>query len=304
MAVDVADWRSVVIYDAARATGLLDALPATLDETVQRTGLQRQAVRAVLDALTSYGIVVDAGDGRWTLGPAAPDESVAAQLSQHAMSIRRWSTGLEARLQGDKPPKTEPFRLRDWLASMALGAEQQAETIIGAIEQRLAAPDGTSLRALDLGGGHGRLAAALAGRGFEVVLADRPDVLAVVAEERWLDGTDVTTVALDFHESLPEGPFDVIVAAGVMHTMPSETASKLLRRLAATLSTGGLIVIRTTLRNTSGTNPLFAIQMLIASHGGDAHRLEDYDTWLKAADMTEPEVIDLETGSLLVSRRR
>lgn len=55
---EVADWRSVLLVDAAADAGLLGALPGTAADLVDRLGLDETAVRVVLDALAAGEFVV------------------------------------------------------------------------------------------------------------------------------------------------------------------------------------------------------------------------------------------------------
>lgn len=297
-----ADWRLVLIYDAARSTGLLDVLPATIEEAAGRAALQPVATRAVLEALTAGGITTMDEQGVVALGEHAPDADVAVQLHQHASAIRRWSSSIEPRLRGEEIARRGVFQLKEWLASMAVNASKQADRVAEAALSRVTVGEGP-LRALDLGGGHGRYAAALAARGATVIMQDRADVLEVVEREGWLAGTGVQTVAGDFHESLPDGPFDIVLAVGVMHTMAPHRAESLLARVAERMRPSGVLVIRTMLRNHGPASALFAIQMLVAGTGGDTHRLEDYQQWLSSAGLTAPTEVALDNGTMLISTK-
>jgi tellurite methyltransferase len=70
-----------------------------------------------------------------------------------------------------------------------------------------------SSRVLDVAGGAGRNAIWLAQQGFDVTLVDVSPVGIALAEKRAKDaGVTITTRVMDLEaESLPEGPWDVIV---------------------------------------------------------------------------------------------
>lgn len=297
----VADWRLVLVYDAARASGLLDALPATVEAAATACGLAPTAVRVVLDALIAAGIAGRHSDGTVVLTDRAPDADAAVQLQQHANAIRRWSGAIDARLRGEQDDAGGPFQLQPWLESMAVNAARHAEPI-AALALGCVTRTGPR-RGLDLGGGHGRYAAALAARGVAMTMQDRADVIAVVEAQGWLAGTGVTTVVGDFHETLPEGPFDIVLAVGIMHTMAPERAAALVRRVGQRMRPGAVLVIRTMLRNDGPASALFAVQMLISAHGGDTHRFEDYCAWLAAAGLTDPERHDVDNGTVLLSTK-
>ncbi|MDH4144613.1 MAG: class I SAM-dependent methyltransferase [Acidimicrobiia bacterium] len=298
----VADWRLVLVFDAARSAGVLDALPAEPAEIAERLALSHQGVRAVLDLLAEAG-VVRATAGRFERGERAPDAPAAARLAQQAAAIRRWAAAVEPGLRGEEAPKRirSPERIRDWLASMAIDAEVQAPLVADRLEA--AAGDLRGLRALDLGGGHGRYGVELAHRGATVVLQDRAEVLAVVRDAGWLDATGVETFPRDAHETLAAGPFDVVLAIGLLHTMPPGRVSTLLVRLAAVIRPGGHLLVRTRLRGDGARAAVFAVQMLAAGTGGDAHALDDYRRWLDDAGFGPPAVERLDGSALLIARR-
>ena len=301
----VADWRLVLVYDAARSTGLLEALPATPAAAAGRCGLAPVAARATLDALCAAGVLQADTDGVVAPGPHWPSAAADVQLHQHATTLRRWANSLEARLLGEELPDRGVFQLKEWLQSMAVHAASEsdavAEAALGALQPTRRADAGLS--ALDLGGGHGRYAAALAARGVHVVMQDRPDVVAVVEQEGWLTGTGVELVAGDFHQQLPDGPFDVVLAVGIMHTMGPQSAAALLARVGTWLRPGGVLLIRTMLRQGSPTASLFAVQMTVAGLGGDTHRLAAYQAWLDAAGLGAPQVTPAGNGSILLAMK-
>ncbi len=120
-------------------------------------------------------------------------------------------------------------------------------------------------RVLDAGCGTGRVAVELARRGFDVAGADNDASMLEVARRsagvRWYDAD---LAALD----LPER-FDLVVTAGnVVVFLAEGTEAEVLRRLAAHLVPGGLLV--------SGWRT-------------DRLAVEEYDRWARAAGL-EPVV--------------
>lgn len=101
-------------------------------------------------------------------------------------------------------------------------------------------------RILDAGCGPGRVSAALAERGHEVVGVDVDPVLIAAAEQdfagpTWFVG-DLAELDLPTHGIAAD--FDVIVAAGnVMTFLAPSTRQEVLRRLARHLGAGGRVVV-------------------------------------------------------------
>lgn len=99
-------------------------------------------------------------------------------------------------------------------------------------------------RALDVGGGQGRHALALAALGFEVTLLDAAAEglrqAAATAEGR---GLVLHVLQGDASRHAPEGPFRVIVASLFFHLPARRTALQVARRLGGALAPGGLLYL-------------------------------------------------------------
>ncbi len=93
-------------------------------------------------------------------------------------------------------------------------------------------------RALDLGGGFGRNALALARRGLDVTLADiSPVGLEQARAEAERAGLQLTTVAVDLEEDAPPpGPWDLILQFHYLHR-------PLFARYPTLLAPGGVLVV-------------------------------------------------------------
>lgn len=115
-------------------------------------------------------------------------------------------------------------------------------------------------RALDVGGGAGRNALALARRGLDVTLADiSPVGLDLARAEAERAGIHLETVALDFElelDAVPAGPWDLILQLHSLHR-------PLFERYPALLAPGGLLVVvhptRTNLERHSKPGPDFLL---------------------------------------------
>jgi tellurite methyltransferase len=93
-------------------------------------------------------------------------------------------------------------------------------------------------RALDVGGGAGRNALALARRGLDVTLVDvSPIGLALAHDEAIRTGNRLETLALDLDtDALPAGPWDLILQAHYLHR-------PLFQAYPVLLAPGGLLVV-------------------------------------------------------------
>ncbi|MDH3295977.1 MAG: class I SAM-dependent methyltransferase [Acidimicrobiia bacterium] len=299
----LADWRMVVVADVANKSGLLDALPGTVDEVAVRANVHPKSARVLLEALLVFNVVeADANSGRFSAGSEMPDADRRMTLAQHAQFIGRWSDELAKRLDDPTDHERRPWirpGLETWLAS--LGARARAEAP-GTIDRCLAAfPNATSL--LDVAGGHGEYGIEAARRGLDVTLLDLPNVIDIVSKWPSLVESGVKTWSCEVFESRPTGSYDLILAIGFTHTQPAERIAALFPQLAAITNPGGGLAVGTFLRGQGPVAPLFAVQMLIAGNNGDTHRLEDYRSWITAAGYLEPTLHHGDGRTLLLAAR-
>jgi 2-polyprenyl-3-methyl-5-hydroxy-6-metoxy-1,4-benzoquinol methylase len=284
-----ADWRLVLLVDAAADAGLLETLPGTAPDLAGRLGLDATAVRVVLDALVAGELVIREEGDRYVAGPAAPHADEVAVLRHHARAIRNWSSRLPDRLRGVVPER-RPVEAETFVAALGSNARRVAPATVDRCLEHF--PD--ARRVLDLGGGHGEYAAEFARRGLDVTLQDLSPMIEVVRAAGRIEAEGVTLLAGDFFEVLPEGPFDLIFCAGVTHTLSPERNAALYPRLRPLLAPAGGLAVITLLRHRNAMAALFAVQMLANARGGDTHDEAEYRRWLAAAGFGTVEVHDID----------
>ncbi|MDP9019215.1 MAG: class I SAM-dependent methyltransferase [Actinomycetota bacterium] len=284
----VADWRIVLLHEAAEEAGLLDALPGAPAALADRLGLNAHAVRVVLEALAVWGVVEARPDGAFAPGPEFPNSDEAAVLRHHARSVRVWA-GTGDRLRGSPVPvHDEPRRVKIMLDALVVNGRESAP---GAVDGCLArVPD--ARRVLDLGGGHGEYGIEFARRGLQVVMQDRPEVVDYARRRQEVIEAGVELFAGDFFETLPAGPFDVVFCAGVVYTLAPERVVELFRRVRPLVAPGGRLAVHTFLRGSDEMAAIFAVQMLAVS-GGDTHSEGDFRHWFERARYPSVEVVRL-----------
>jgi SAM-dependent methyltransferase len=271
------DWRMVVLVDAAAGSGALAALPGTAEDLAGRLGLDAHALRVVLDALGAWGVVRRDGEGRYGLGPQAPDADGIAQLRHHARAVRSWSSSIDKRLRGDpveiRPGMPDPELFVD---ALAVGGRAAAPSVVDACLARF--PQARSV--LDLGGGHGEYSLEFARRGLKVTLQDLPVMVDVVRSRGRLTEAGVELMAGSFFDAVPPGPFDLAFCAGITHTFDGAHNRTLFRNLRPVVAPGGGVAVVTFFRNRHPLADVFAVQMLTNANGGDSHSEEEYRSWL------------------------
>jgi SAM-dependent methyltransferase len=288
---EVADWRTILLCDAATATGVFEKLPGTAEELVTRTGLDPQALRVVLDALLTLGVLETDAGGRFALGPGAPAPAAMPNVRHHARALKQWASALEPRLRGDQTRDpagvTDPEMFHDALAN---NARTVAPELVDVCLRRF--PEARSV--LDLGGLHGEYSLEFTRRGLKATMQDMPAMIDVARRRGRLEVAGVELFEGSFFEKVPDGPFDLAYCSGITHTFGGDHNLTLFQNLRHVVAPSGGVVVVTFLRGRNPMTALFAIQMLINDNGGDTHTEEEYRSWLTRAGFTVDEaVLDL-----------
>lgn len=264
--------KAVDVVLASREMGLLELLdrgPVTLRELSTALEAKPNRLYKLLDCLETLGLVSreepgdDVLDARYrVVAPLAPaaeavfgERSIERDRDKYAWRklLGRLPDVLRGRASIDEAdfswPPSDDEQVRGFEASMAAGMPP----IVESFAQHHDAVFPLGARVLDVGGGDGTLACALA--------RERPDLrvdvlnlpaVAPLVEARFATSEHASRlgfVACDFlAESLPAG-YDVVLFVRVLHDWPARTARALLMGARASLSTRGRVVICEELRD-------------------------------------------------------
>jgi O-methyltransferase domain len=285
----VADWRMVLLCDAATAAGVFDALPGTAAEVAERGGLDPESTRVVLSALVPLGVLEAGAGGTFSVGPAAPAPDTMPSIRHHARALRRWATAVEPKLRGEPVPGAGPGNVDPEMFhdALARNARSVAPEVVDVCLQRF--PDAGSV--LDLGGLHGEYSLEFTRRGRKATMQDLPAMVGVARRRGRLEAAGVGLFEGSFFETVPDGPFDLAFCSGITHTFDGEHNLMLFRNLRKIVPPGGGVAVVTFLRDRDPMTALFAVQMLINDNGGDTHTEAEYRSWLADAGFTVDETI-------------
>jgi len=293
-------WQEAVVLGCAMREGLLEAVAdgsRSADEVANQLGASSRAVYALLSALAELGVLAET-DNRYRLleehqGPlldrSHPD--YAGGLVVHRFElIRKWGQMPEI-LKTGSPIDDEPGQGSEGKETFIYSMRRLAKPGVGAVAELLLSrlPDNPHI--LDIGGGPGTYAEAFAQGGAQVTVFDLPEVVELMREH--LDAAGISAVGGDFNEGLPEGPFDAAYLGSVSHIYGPEENLALIKRVARSLSPGGLIAIRDFVRGLSTGAALFGVNMLVNTESGNTYSEEEYRRWLGAAGLEEVEVLPI-----------
>jgi precorrin-6B methylase 2 len=295
------------VVAAAVDLGVLNLLaqsPLTADETAGRLACDPRAMAILLDALAGLGLLsktasryaVPSGLQPFVL--ESSPQSVDAMLRHQANCLRRWArlpwvvkTGAAAdagtSLRGEAADRAA------FIEAMDVINRDVADGLVREINP------GDFRCVLDVGGGSGTwtLAWLRAAPAARAILFDLPPVIPLADQRLERSGLAerVELVAGDFYtDPLPRGA-DLAWVSAIIHQNSREENRALFRRIAEALDAGGWILIRDIVMDESRTAPvagvLFAVNMLVATAGGNTYTLPEIAEDLAAAGFTGGQLV-------------
>lgn len=267
----------------------------TLDEVVSALNSDSRGTEILLDALAGLGLL-EKRDG----GYCAPDEvlsllsrespeSVLPMLLHSASMWERWSdlTAIVSKGKEAAPPPGvfEDKELSAFIYAMHAIGRHGADAIAACVNA------GASRALLDVGGATGTYAEAFLRRypGMHATVFDREPVIAM-AEAR-LSSSDVrhriTLAAGDYNTDVLPGGHDLVLLSAIIHQNSPEQNRALYKKCYDALVSGGRILIRDHVMSPDRTRPasgaVFAVNMLVATEGGNCYTLDEIRSDLEGA---------------------
>jgi SAM-dependent methyltransferase len=255
----------------------------TADALAKAKNLDKRALTRLLDALTIYGIL-SKENGRYRLTPmgvflSTDHPETALPMVLHMNELwETWGRLTDAVTLGKNP---------DW-ALPSQKSEKSRNAFIGAMHvvgKRLSMDIAGTLdlspyhKLLDVGGASGSYTIAFLEKNSNMtaVIFDLKEVIPM-AEARLREAGILNRVELaggDFYtDPLPEG-CDLALLSAIIHQNSPDQNIDLYRNIHKALLPGGTLMIRDHIMDESRTQPpagaIFAINMLVATEGGDTY---------------------------------
>lgn len=303
----------------ATRAGVFEALaerPATAAEVASACGFAATPARRLLDALTGMGTLLPAGSERYRLSPAARRwllrASPQAVVEKVLFSYDEWrfiehydrflvsgeSLDMHQMLVSGRAPDPDPPRSigdPEAYGRYQRGLHALAGLAASDVARRLPVPRGAQ-RLLDIGGGHGRFAAALLRRyprlrGTVLDLAPAVEASAALLAAEGLGERLEHRVGDALQDDLGASSWDVVLASQLTHHLDDETNRVLARRVARSLRPGGLYVVQDLVRPATPTEArrmrLGALLDLYfaATSGAGTFTLGEMRAWFEAAEL-------------------
>lgn len=266
-----------------------------------RLGTDVSATEVLLDALVALELLDRTAEGyanRERLGVLWKPEARRRRLGLvHASRTwEAWSRLTETVRVGRRAGAgTDPGADPEWVAGIRQFSAEHTEVIAAALDWSRVG------RLIDVGGGSGVHSIGLARRhpGLHAVVFDS----SPAALEDAADGTAAAGVGA--RVTLREGDllrddlgsgYDAALLSSLICLFEEQDGEHLLRRVGASVSEHGSIVVHDLMLDGSGAAPagaaLFAVHLLVTSPHGRCHRRADVERWVRAAGFpsvrTEP----------------
>lgn len=316
-------WISLALYIAAKL-GLPDLVadgPKSAEELAAATGTHAPSLQRVLRALASVGVFARTDEGRFALTPLAATlrSDVPGSLRAFATvelgeeHYPAWGDLLHSVRTGEIAfdhhfgmPVWEFFeRHPENAATFNDAMTGLTDAVNGAV---LESYDFSPFRKIvDVGGGHGRLLAAVlsATPRAKGILFDAPSVVAGSPPiETGLAGR-VEKVAGDFFQSVPAGA-DAYLLKWIIHDWDDERSVAILKNCRNAMAEGGRVILVEAVLPL-GDEPHFGkfidLNMLVMT-GGRERTEEEYRTLLEAAGLRLTRVVPTPSAMSVVEAER
>lgn len=315
-------YREACVLSAAVDLGVFEALAeGALDARGLAAAIEgdERATTILLDALAALELLVKR-DGRYA--PAAGLDallcghhrgSVLAMARHQGSCLRRWAQ-LGHVVRKGRPAERVPSVQGEeadafaFIEAMDNVSAPAAKTVIGDLG------DVEFTCALDIGGGSGTWTAEWLRRFPEAraILFDLPHVMPWASErlERLGLAYRVTLVPGDFEvDAMPKGA-DLVWLSAIAHQNSREQNRRLFAAIHEALEPDGQLLLRDVVLAGTRTSPpygaLFAVNMLVATEGGNTYTLEEYREDLESAGFEDVELrrADPMMNSVVGARRR
>jgi SAM-dependent methyltransferase len=296
---------------------------ATAGDIAAHFGFAPRPVDVMTTLFVAMGLLVRRGDvldltplarehlvagSPWWMGPYYPpvsDRPIAADL----LEILRTGRPALYASRRDEADWHEAMTTERFAEEFTAVMDTRGRITAQALATRLDLPG--NARVLDVAGGSGVFACALAARhpSLEAVVFEKPPVDRVAAraiEARGYSGR-VSVMAGDMLAGpLPPG-FDVHLFSNVLHDWDEDVVRDLLRRSAAALRPGGIIIVHEMFLDDSKSGPLAAAEysvLLMHVTQGRCYAAAEMIGWLEQAGFLEPRIVEGALGrSAIVATR-
>lgn len=270
----------------ANSLGVFERLekPSSAQAVAKKIGADPRAVEILLDALTGLGLAVKTKDGRYRNSPVSRRYLVRTSPLYQGDIIRHASSMWENFSALDEVVKTgAPARRGRDHESFIMGMHNLTLLRTGDLIRAIGLKGVKTM--LDLGGGPGTNAIAMAKQGVKAAVFDLPETIAIARRVARREGArGLRFIEGDFHSDSIGSGYDLILISQIFHAYSPGENVALLAKCRNALNPGGRVVVQEFPINDARTSPphsaLFSVNMLVATQGGRCYAPREMKQWL------------------------
>lgn len=294
----------------ANNLGIFDCLKKTVSaaDAAKKLRTDGRAMEILLDALAGIGLVVKSKNGKYRNAPVSNRYLVKGgrlyqgNIVSHASTMWQNFSCLDNVVRTGAPAR-QGFDHESFIMGMHNLTILRTEGLIRAIGLK-----GVRVM-LDLGGGPGTNAMAMAKRGVKAFIFDLPETIAIARKVARVEGVKgLSYIAGDFHKDAIGAGYDLILLSQIFHAFSIQENKALLTKCRNALNPGGRVVVQEFPINDAGTFPphsaLFSVNMLVGTESGRCYPPREMKQWLAETGFSNIVVKNLPETVLVEGRRR
>jgi len=292
----------------ANNLGVFDCLTkwATAAGAAGRLKADQRAMEILLDGLTGIGLINKNGDGEYRNTALSNRYLVkGARLYQgdivrHASTMWQNFSALDEVVSTGKPARRGSDR-ESFIMGMHNLSVLRTAGLIGAIGIK-----GVKTM-LDLGGGPGTNAMAMAKRGVKATIFDLPVTIVIARKVARREGVKgLGFIEGDFHVDDIGSGYDLILLSQIFHAFSVKENLDLLGKCRRALNLNGRVAVQEFPINETRTAPphsaLFSVNMLVNTESGRCYTLREMKKWLAETGFRDIRVKNLPETILILGK--
>lgn len=293
----------------ANNLGLFEQLRKTQSTVAvaKSLGTDLRATQILLDALTGLGLISKGPKGTYVNTPAANSFLVRGNhlyqgdILRHASTMWQNFSALDEVVRTGRPAR-RGFDHESFILGMHNLTVLRAEGLIKAVGVR-----GVK-SILDLGGGPGTNAIAIAKRGIKASIFDLPETIRIARKVVRREGAKgIRFIAGNFHTDSIGSGYDLVLLSQIFHAFSAQENISLLRKCHAALNPNGRVVVQEFPINDELTQPpqsaLFSVNMLVGTESGRCYSPAEIKKWLAETGYKNVLVKDLPETVLVIGKK-
>lgn len=294
----------------ANNIGIFDNLKksSSAAEIALKLKIDPRATEILLDALTGIGLLGKSREGRYRNTPVGSRYLVKGvrlyqgDIIRHASTMWQNFSALDEVVRTGRPAR-RGFDHESFIMGMHNLTVLRTESLIKAIGLN----DIKSM--LDLGGGPGTNAIAMAKKGIKAAVFDLPETIKIAKKVVRREGVKgVGFIAGDFHSDSIGSGYDLILLSQILHAFSAEENIALLHKCEASLNPGGRIVVQEFLITETRTAPprsaLFSVNMLVGTENGRCYSPKEIKRWLTQTGFKNIVIRELPETVLIMGKQK